>query len=112
MTRRKRAVKDNHDRWLVSYADLVTLLFAFFVVMFASAQTDRSRAKDISDAVKKALQNGGIPQVPSILGGAPDDKGRANHLLRGPATLSPQAVEEKPLPPHPMDLQSAYAELR
>ncbi len=30
---------ENHERWLVSYADFITLLFAFFVVMFASSQT-------------------------------------------------------------------------
>ena len=39
-----RAVHENHDRWLVSYADFITLLFAFFVVMFASSQADKSKA--------------------------------------------------------------------
>jgi chemotaxis protein MotB len=113
MARRKRAVKESHDRWLVSYADLVTLLFAFFVVMFASAQSDKSRAKDISEAVEKALQNGGIPpRILTILGGTKDDKGRGNQLLRGPSELSPKAVNEKPLPPHPIDLLAAYQALR
>ena len=56
MARRKTFPKENHERWLVSYADLVTLLFAFFVVMFASSQTDKSRAKEISEAVRKALK--------------------------------------------------------
>jgi chemotaxis protein MotB len=113
MARRKRAAKENHDRWLVSYADLVTLLFAFFVVMFASAQSDKSRAKEISEAVEKALQHGGIPpRILTILGGTKDDKGRGNQLLRGPSELSPKAVDEKPLPPHPIDLQAAYQALR
>ena len=41
----------NHERWLVSYADFITLLFAFFVVMFASSQTDKAKAQAISDSV-------------------------------------------------------------
>ena len=36
MARRKHEEEhDNHERWLVSYADFITLLFAFFVVMYA-----------------------------------------------------------------------------
>ena len=39
--RRVRFGHANHERWLVSYADFITLMFAFFVVMFASSQADR-----------------------------------------------------------------------
>ena len=46
MIRRKAPEHANHERWLVSYADFITLLFAFFVVMFASTQADKSKAKD------------------------------------------------------------------
>ena len=38
---------ENHERWLVSYADFITLLFAFFVVMFASTQADKTKAKAV-----------------------------------------------------------------
>ena len=48
----------NHERWLVSYADFVTLLFAFFVVMFATANADKSKAKAVAEAVKAALSGG------------------------------------------------------
>jgi chemotaxis protein MotB len=113
MARTKKAQKENHDRWLVSYADLVTLLFAFFVVMFASTQTDKSRAKAISEAVDNALQNGGIPpQVFAILGGVKDGKGRGNEPLLGPAALAPKITQEKPLPAHLIDLVAAYGALR
>src|ERR1041384_4447652 len=55
MRRRPQDESENHDRWLVSYADFITLLFAFFVVMFATAQTDNAKAQQVSDSVKKAL---------------------------------------------------------
>jgi chemotaxis protein MotB len=79
---------ENHERWLVSYADFITLLFAFFVVMFASSQTDKARAKQVSEAVQKALDNGRTISVPvavaKVLGGTVDDKGQGNAMMRGP----------------------------
>ena len=52
---------ENHERWLVSYADFITLMFAFFVVMYASSQADKVRAQALSDAVDKALTEGKVP---------------------------------------------------
>jgi chemotaxis protein MotB len=54
--RRIRQSGPNHERWLVSYADFITLLFAFFVVMFATAQTDNAKARAVSESVTKALK--------------------------------------------------------
>jgi chemotaxis protein MotB len=50
MPRRSKAKPENHERWLVSYADFVTLLFAFFVVMFATSHVDAQRMQQISEA--------------------------------------------------------------
>jgi chemotaxis protein MotB len=58
MTRRKHAAHPNHERWLVSYADFMTLLFAFFVVMFASTQNNKNQAKEVSESVRQALEHG------------------------------------------------------
>lgn len=64
--------QENHDRWLVSYADFITLLFAFFVVMFATSQTDHARAEQVSDSVKKALAGQPLSVVvAAILGSGP-----------------------------------------
>lgn len=84
--RRRPRPPENHERWLVSYADFITLLFAFFVVMFASSQTDRSKARQMSSAVRNALENGSgmAPSVARILGGTVDDKGIGNAQMRGP----------------------------
>jgi chemotaxis protein MotB len=99
--RRKPAEHENHERWLVSYADFITLLFAFFVVMFASSQTDKSKAKQISEAVEKALADGktiGVPPtVAKVLGGTVDDKGQGNAQMRGPGGAQ-KADKESPAP--------------
>jgi len=82
---KKHAAHENHERWLVSYADFITLLFAFFVVMFASSQTDKAKAKQVSESVKEALEDGGVPAaVREVLGGTVDEKGKGNAQMRGP----------------------------
>lgn len=58
--RRKPTIHINHERWLVSYADFVTLLFAFFVVLYASAQIDKRKAADLSGAIETAFQQLGM----------------------------------------------------
>jgi chemotaxis protein MotB len=63
--KRRRRWTDHvsHERWLVSYADFVTLLFAFFVVMYASAQMDQKKAGRLSVAIESAFQQLGIFQT-------------------------------------------------
>ncbi len=50
----------NHERWLVSYADFITLLFAFFVVLFASSQVDRRKVGKLALAIQVAFQEMGV----------------------------------------------------
>jgi chemotaxis protein MotB len=57
MSRRHHAhARANHERWLISYADFITLLFAFFVVLYASAQTDNKRIARVSAAIQGGFQ--------------------------------------------------------
>jgi chemotaxis protein MotB len=53
--RLNRAAPENQHRWLISYADFVTLLLAVFVVMFAASQPDKGKAKRVSHSVTEAL---------------------------------------------------------
>ena len=53
----------NHERWLVSYADFITLLFAFFVVLFSSSQVDKRKVGKVSVAMQAAFQQMGIFQT-------------------------------------------------
>jgi chemotaxis protein MotB len=83
--KKKHPAHENHERWLVSYADFITLLFAFFVVMFATSQTNTTKAAQVSQSVKEALENGKVSAlVASILGGAKEEKGPGNAMLMGP----------------------------
>jgi len=61
VSRRKRhKAHANHERWLVSYADFITLLFAFFVVLYASSQADKKKAAQVAASIKGAFQQMGV----------------------------------------------------
>jgi|SRR5579871_3485208 len=94
MARKKQPEHANHERWLVSYADFITLLFAFFVVMFATSQTDKVKAQQVSDSVKKALEGKSVAAVvATLLGGTVDNKGQGNAQSRGPGGSKVAKVE-------------------
>jgi len=59
---RRRSFKEaeaheNHERWLVSYADFITLLFAFFVVMYAISSLNEGKYKVLSNSLVTAFKN-------------------------------------------------------
>ena len=57
MPRRRRVtLQDNHERWLVSYADFITLLFAFFVVMYSISQVSESKYRVLSETLVEAFR--------------------------------------------------------
>lgn len=58
MARRKHAEEEheNHERWLVSYADFITLLFAFFVVMYAISSVNEGKYRVLSDSITSAFR--------------------------------------------------------
>jgi chemotaxis protein MotB len=93
--KKKQAAHDNLERWLISYADFITLMFAFFVVMFASAQTDKGKAAQVSESIRKALQEGQVASaIAGILGGTLDEKGKGNAQFKGPGGAKPDALYE------------------
>ncbi|WP_339668394.1 flagellar motor protein MotD [Dasania marina] len=54
---RRKVVDDNvhHERWLVSYADFITLLFAFFVVMYSISQVNETKYRVLSNTLNKTF---------------------------------------------------------
>jgi len=64
---------ENHERWLVSYADFITLLFAFFVVMYSVSRIDNKRMVDVVKSIKFAMHfkgQGGVDAMPIFDGPA------------------------------------------
>ncbi len=55
--RHKEEEHENHERWLVSYADFITLLFAFFVVMYALSSINEGKYRVLSDSIASAFRN-------------------------------------------------------
>lgn len=48
-----------HERWLVSYADFITLMFAFFTILYATSEKDLSKAKEFEESLKKYMIKAG-----------------------------------------------------
>ena len=99
MARRKQEEEhENHERWLVSYADFITLLFAFFVVMYSVSRVDNKRLSQAANAIKWALHNagtGGNGQLPIF-----DAPGSNNPIEMGggattPPSVQPEAVRKR-----------------
>jgi chemotaxis protein MotB len=58
MSRKKHAEShENHERWLVSYADFITLLFAFFVVMYAMSSVNEGKFRVLSESMMVAFRS-------------------------------------------------------
>ncbi len=109
--RKKHAEHENHERWLVSYADFITLLFAFFVVMFASTQSDKNKARAVSDSVREALEHGQFSAAISTV------LGRGKHQNSRPASHPEPVKESENLPAnhpprHPPDLAKSLETLQ
>src|SRR5512140_783565 len=60
MARRKHEEHANHEAWAIPYGDLITLLLAFFVVMYAVSSVNEGKYRVLSDALSQAF--GGPPR--------------------------------------------------
>jgi chemotaxis protein MotB len=75
----------NQDRWMVSYADFITVLFAFFVVLFASAYQENHSIKKVS----KAIHYGFVDLESFSSKGSDSDTVHSQLLLDRPASTHP-----------------------
>ena len=87
--RREADEHENHERWLVSYADFITLLFAFFVVMYALSSINEGKYRIMSDSISSAFRN-----VPGNTSGA------QVAINSGINTALPINIPAKRLPPN------------
>lgn len=79
---------ENHERWLISYADFITLLFAFFVVLYSISSVNEGKYRALSDSLDDAftvpdstldpIQIGEIKRennpIESLIAGYPDSE--------------------------------------
>jgi chemotaxis protein MotB len=95
--KRRKSEPENHERWLVSYADFITLLFAFFVVMYAISQTDLKKMRQVAESMKKAFH--APPSAPTTDDSMEWDRG------------APPTEERKSSPETPPEMESLKEQL-
>lgn len=81
---------DNHERWLVSYADFITLLFAFFVVMYALSSVSEGKYRVLSDSLVSAFQNKAVT-TPQTVAPIPE----VVQLRKNPKPVEPGAKQRE-----------------
>jgi chemotaxis protein MotB len=67
--KKKHEEHENHERWLVSYADFITLLFAFFVVLYATSTQNQEKEKKFEDSIRAEFKLVGAGGANSQNGG-------------------------------------------
>ena len=59
----RRVAPPSHERWLVSYADFITLMFAFFTVLYASSTVDARKLASVVDSMQHVFAGEGAPPL-------------------------------------------------
>lgn len=94
-SRRKSRPHVNHERWLVSYADFITLMFAFFVVLFATSQADKKKEAQVSQSIDQAFRTMGLfPSPVKALAASEDHTVAPVNIVLGDELAAPPAVKE------------------
>lgn len=90
----------SHERWLISYADFITLLFAFFVVLYAFAKADQKRQAEVSQAIDSAFKSLGLFSLASsdaksrnVASSASEQSAMAMNIVMGEDVLAPAQVK-------------------
>jgi chemotaxis protein MotB len=84
--RKKHEEHENHERWLVSYADFITLLFAFFVVMYSISSVNEGKYRVLSETLEAVFVEPKRSVAPIQVG----------ELSRGQGEKTPQPGESPP----------------
>ena len=86
----------NHERWMVSYADFITLLFAFFVMMYSISIVNTGKFKVLSESLTAAFTDPARSLEPIQVG----------DLVRAPAEMQDQSfAEPQPKPIRPVEMR-------
>lgn len=107
MSRRSRFHHEEHEnleRWLVSYADFITLLFAFFVVMYGISQINAGKYRALSESMVGAFRSTNVntPGQKAVVDGIPANP--AGQMIATPQKLQPPKAAQTP--PTPEEVQA------
>ena len=103
MPRKKRHEEHvNLERWLISYADFITLLFAFFVVMYAISSVNEGKYRVLSDTLVSAF-NESPKALQPIQVGENASQGSPSMIQQKHASMGPPSVIDLPQPGSPSD---------
>jgi chemotaxis protein MotB len=81
--------------------------------MFASSQTDKTKASQVSESVKEALDKGGVKAVVhEILGGTVDDVGKGNAMMRGPGGSQKSTAPKDEIPSEKVPITDLMPSMR
>ena len=91
----------SNDRWLVSYADFITLLFGFFVVLYAFAKADQKKQVQVTQSIDTAFRSLGIfpdalrrPKEGSVASSASETPAVPMNIVMGEDVLAPARVKD------------------
>jgi chemotaxis protein MotB len=79
--KKKAAAKENGERWLLTYADLITLLMVFFVMLFAMSKTDVQKFNALAASLKRAF-NVNVLQGQQPVSISPDNGGSSLNVIK------------------------------
>lgn len=101
--RKKHEEHENHERWLVSYADFITLLFAFFVVMYSVSSVNEGKYRVLSDSLSAAFSASPHSVEPIQVGEQAKGPSLAVPMQGEPSLIAlpiPEQPEPAPNQPH------------
>jgi chemotaxis protein MotB len=101
--KKKHEEHENHERWLVSYADFITLLFAFFVVLYATSSQNEEKEKKFEESIRAEMKMAVVGSSGKSGGnsGAGSDNNLANNAIaeaiKSNAGLSNNTINTNPI---------------
>ncbi|MES2605285.1 MAG: flagellar motor protein MotD [Pseudomonadota bacterium] len=94
----KHEEHENHERWLVSYADFITLLFAFFVVMYSISSVNEGKYRVLSESMVAAFRSSARAMQPIQVGElsrSPHSPMQTVMSVPKPMPFNPAIMDEK-----------------
>ncbi len=85
---KEKIIKDNNERWLLTYADLMNLLLILFIILYSMSQVNTEKFQQLSQSLSSAFGNGERPSV--VQGGS-----SGNSLIDFPATMPSPVIPSK-----------------